>query len=143
MPKKRGFPVCLLLKKREITTVVLLFIATLAMAQAAAANGYICVFTTICYEETGCSNDSPMTITIDEAERNRPLMSLPGTIVSTIKQIDEKPGIVSGTISYVSELALNNVSLLTIYLNESARFSAHSFLSDAFSIEGRDRCEAN
>jgi len=132
----------MLRRLKKIPTVAAI-IATVAMAQAAAANGYICVFTTICYEETGCSNDSPMTITIDEAGRNRPLMSLPGTTVSTIKQIDEKPGIVSGTISYVSELALNNVSLLTIYPNGSARFSAHSFLSDAFSIEGRGRCEAN
>ena len=86
----------MLRRLKKIPTVAAI-IATVAMAQAAAANGYICVFTTICYEETGCSNDSPMTITIDEAGRNRPLMSLPGTTVSTIKQIDEKPGIVSGT----------------------------------------------
>ena len=132
-----------MLKRREIMAVVPLVMATLVMAQVAAADGYICVFSTRCYEENGCSNDSPITITIDEAGRNQPLMTLPGVTVSTIKQVDETPGIVADTISYVSELVLNNVNLLTIYPNGSSLFSTHSFLSDAFSIESRGNCEAN
>ena len=64
-----------MLKRREIMAVVPLVMATLVMAQVAAADGYICVFSTRCYEENGCSNDSPITITIDEAGRNQPLGS--------------------------------------------------------------------
>ena len=77
-----------MLKRREIMAVVPLVMATLVMAQVAAADGYICVFSTRCYEETACSNDSSITITIDEAGRNQPLMTLPGVTVSTIKQVD-------------------------------------------------------
>ena len=71
-----------MLKRREIMAVVpmvmaTLVMATLVMARVAAADGYICVFSTRCYEETGCSYDSPITITIDEAGRNQPLGSGP------------------------------------------------------------------
>ena len=106
------------------------------------AGGYTCVFTS-CYEETGCNDKKFAEKNEEDSGRNRPEMVLPGVTVIATKQVDEKPGIVSGTVSYVSDLELNNVRLLTIYSNGSARLSSHSFLSDAFSIESRGHCEAN
>jgi len=106
------------------------------------ADGYTCTFTATCYEDSGCK-DGNLTIRIIEDGHNQPQMITPGLAFQAIKQVDDLPGIVEGTVSYVSRLERNTVHLLTIFPNGSARFSAHTFLSDALSIEGRGRCDAN
>jgi len=109
-------------------------------AGVARAEGYNCEFTVTCYGLSGCNEDRMLAVTILESESDQPRMVLPGMTVSAIKQVDEEPGIVADTVSFVTHLERNTVHLLTIFPNGSARFSSHSYLNDAFGIQSMGTC---
>ena len=129
-----------MLKKREILP-VLAAIITLTMAHPVTAGGYNCVFPTNCYESTGCDTDRLLVVEIDESDGNQPSLVLPGMTLKAVKQIDEMPGVVSGTVSYVSNLERNTVHLLTIFEGGSARFASHTYLNGALALVSRGTCE--
>ncbi len=130
-----------MLKQLKILPVLTATTIILSVAPATAADGYTCVFQVNCYEDTGCSEDSPINISVENAEGNQPTLVLPSMSLKAIKQIDEAPGIVSGTVSYVSHLERNTVHLLTIFEGGSARFASHSYLNKPFSIASQGECK--
>ena len=129
-----------MLKRREILS-VLSVIITLTMAQSVTAGGYNCVFPKNCYEATGCNTERPLIVEIDESDGNKPKLVLPGMTLKAIKQIDEQPGLVSGTVSYVSNLERNTVHLLTVFEDGSARLASHTYLNGALDLVSRGNCE--
>jgi len=109
------------------------------MAQSVTAGGYNCVFSTNCYEATGYNTERPLVVEIDKSNGNQPSLVLPGMTLKAIKQIDEHPRLVCGTVSYVSNLERNTVPLLTVFEDGSASGllsgTASEFASRAHSLK--------
>ena len=103
-------------------------------------SGYICHFETRCYEGLGCKDDEEFDVVINERGRKRPRIDFLNNSIPAIRQLDiDNPDTVN-TISYVSDIFLNTLHLITIHDDGSARMSSHSFSDAAFTIESVGVC---
>jgi hypothetical protein len=103
-------------------------------------SGHSCSFPTRCYEESECQNDENFSVLIDEQDGKRPQINLPKSSIPAIRQLDINNPDTMNTISYVSDIFLNTLHLITIHQDGSARMSSHSFLDAAFTIESVGFC---
>ena len=110
------------------------------LAAETTGSGFSCSFPTRCYEESECQNDANFRILIDEQDGKRPQITLPESSIPAIRQLDMDNPDTINTVSYVSDIFLNTLHLITIHEDGSARMSSHSFSDAAFTIESAGSC---
>ena len=103
-------------------------------------SGYSCSFPTRCYEESECQNDENFSVLIDEQDGKRPQINLPESSIPAIRQLDINNPDTVNKVSYVSDIFLSTLHLITIHEDGSARMSSHSFSDAAFTIESAGFC---
>lgn len=132
----------MLRRPKKISTVAAT-IAIFSLVQAAQAEGYLCTFQKICYEDSGCESARPLEVTISETDENRHVVTFRNNNTFPAMKMREKmPGIVAGTEAYVTQLRHNTVHLITIFESGEARFSAHSYLNGSISNASKGHCMA-